>query len=77
MHLLNRDIPYLRTGAIAKEELVIDMYIQKRPLVLNINLPERIFSVFLKEIPKAKHEHYKQHGIPYGKDGIYTLRLKK
>jgi hypothetical protein len=72
-----RDVPYLRTGTIAKEELVIDMYIEKRPLILNIDLPERMFSVFLKEIPKDKRDNYKQYGIPYGNDGIYTLRLKK
>ncbi len=76
MHL-NRQIPYLRTGEIAKQELVIDSYIEKRPLVLNIDLPARMFSIFLKEISKDKQEYYKQHGIPYGKDGLYTLRLKK
>lgn len=75
-YLIKREIPYIKSSEILKLEKRIDAYIASNPLRLDIEIYPQLFKVFLKGIPKDKQNRYEANGIPYGKDGIYTLKLK-
>lgn len=72
---LKRTIPYMSTGEVMRAEKRIDAYIERCPLTLQIQCVPSLFNVFLKQIPKNQQIRYIREGIPYGKDGIYTLVL--
>jgi hypothetical protein len=73
---ISRTVPYRKTSETLNLEKRIDALIKTKPFPQEKKIGEKLFNVFLKHIPKDKQDYYKREGIPYGKDGIYTLKVK-
>jgi hypothetical protein len=71
-----RYVPYIKNGETLRMEKKLDAYIKSKPLPTEKVIGEKWFNIFLNNIPKDRREHYAKVGIPYGADGIYTLRSK-
>lgn len=74
MYTPKRPIPYFSNPEIVKYEKQIDEYIARHRLPLTIMVSNRMFDAFMKAIPKKEQPEYAK-GIPYGVDGIYTLKV--
>lgn len=71
-----RQIPYRKTAEVLAIEKRINALIAIKPFPLEKKIGEKLFNVFLKNIPQEEQDYYREAGIPFGKDGIYTLKVK-
>lgn len=77
MHQIKRQIPYIPTAQVVRLEKKINEYIKTNPLPLEKIISKDMFNTFLKNIPERNRSKYEKEGIPFGPDGIYTLKVKR